>query len=126
MSALARHGEQECKQQEYQPGQQPSEVVYYRHQLFPRRVYARTFDALLAGLGETSLPRYGRALAHERVCEAELASALQSALDERVLPDLKSLIERFRPRDLGLPVVVDSLPVLAIYDEIAATTGEAE
>jgi hypothetical protein len=27
MSALARHGEQECKQQEYQPGQQPSEVV---------------------------------------------------------------------------------------------------
>jgi hypothetical protein len=65
------------------------------------------------------------ALAHERVCEAELALALQTALDERVLPDLKTLIERFRPRDLALPVVVVTLPALAIYDEIAATMGEA-
>jgi transposase InsO family protein len=102
--------------------------LVYRDQLFPRRAYALTFDALLAGLGERPACRVMvglLALAHERVCEAELALALQTALDERVLPDLKTLIERFRPRDLALPVVVVTLPALAIYDEIAATMGEA-
>jgi len=38
------------------------------------------------------------ALAHERTCEAELAVALQAALDDGILPDLKALIERFRRR----------------------------
>ncbi len=40
------------------------------------------------------------ALAHERACEAELAVALQTALDDGVLPDLKALIERFHPKDV--------------------------
>ena len=67
--------------------------LVYRDQLFPRRAYALTFDALLAGLGERPACRVMvglLALAHERVCEAELALALEAALDERVLPDLKS------------------------------------
>ncbi len=38
------------------------------------------------------------ALAHEQACEAELAVALQAALDQGVLPDLTALIERFRPK----------------------------
>jgi hypothetical protein len=42
-----------------------------------------------------------------------------------VLPDLKTLIKRFRPKDLALPAVVVTLPSLAIYDQIAATMGEA-
>jgi hypothetical protein len=102
--------------------------LVYRDQLFPRHAYALTFDALLAGLGERPACRAMvglLALAHERVCEAELALALQTALDEGVLPNLKTLIERFRPRDLALPVVVVTLPTLSIYDEIAATMGEA-
>jgi hypothetical protein len=65
------------------------------------------------------------ALAHERTCEAELAVALQVALDNGILPDLKALIERFRPKDMALPVVVVTLPHLAIYNEITMTTGEA-
>ncbi len=65
------------------------------------------------------------ALAHERACEAELGAVLQAALDDGVLPDLKELIERFRPKGMALPVVIVTLPSLAIYDQIAATVGEA-
>ena len=102
--------------------------LVYRDQLFPRRAYALAFDALLAGLGERPACRVMvgvLALAHERACEAELAVALQIALDDGVLPDLKALIERFRPKDTAVPVVVVTLPSLAIYDQIAATVGEA-
>src|ERR1700678_1105397 len=75
----------------------------------------------------TSLPHHGRilALAFDRSCEAELALALQAALDDDVLPDLAALIERFRPKDAPLPVVVVRLPSLAIYDQIATSAGEA-
>ena len=65
------------------------------------------------------------ALAFERSCEAELALALQAALDDDVLPDLAALIERFRPKDAALPVVVVRLPSFAIYDQIATSVGEA-
>ena len=65
------------------------------------------------------------ALAFERSCEAELALALQAVLDDGVLPDLAALIERFRPKDAALPVVVVRLPALAIYDQIATSVGEA-
>jgi hypothetical protein len=65
------------------------------------------------------------ALAHERACEAELALALQAALDDGVLPDLKALTERFRPKDAALPIVVVRMPSLAVYDQIVATVGEA-
>ena len=102
--------------------------LVYRAQLFPRRAYALAFDALLAGLGERSACRAMvglLALAHERTCEAELAVALQAALDDGILPDLKALIERFRPKGMALPIVVVTLPSLAIYDQIAATVGEA-
>jgi len=65
------------------------------------------------------------ALAHERGCEAELALALQADLDQGVLPDLPTLIERFRPKDVAWPTVVVTLPSLAVYDQIATTVGEA-
>ena len=102
--------------------------LVYRAQLFPRRAYALAFDALLAGLGERAACRAMvglLALAHERACEAELAVALQATLDEGILPDLQVLIERFRPKGMALPLVVVTLPSLAIYDQIAATGGEA-
>jgi hypothetical protein len=100
--------------------------LVYRDQLFPRHAYALAFEALLAGLGEKQACRAMvglLALAHERTCEAELALALQTALDDGVLPDLNALSERFRPKEAALPVVVVTLPPLAIYNEIAATPG---
>jgi hypothetical protein len=102
--------------------------LVYRDQLFPRRAYALAFDALLAGLGERSACRAMvglLALAHERACEAELALALQVALDDGKLPDLNTLIERFRPNNAAVPVVVVTLPPLAVYNDIAATAGAA-
>ena len=102
--------------------------LVYRDQLFPRRAFALAFDALLAGLGERPACRAMvglLALAFERSCEAELALALQAGLDDGVLPDLAALIERFRPKDAPLPVVVVRLPSLAIYDQIATSVGEA-
>ena len=65
------------------------------------------------------------ALAHERACEVELGAVLQAMLDDGILPDLKVLIEHFRPKDMALPVVVVTLPSLTIYDQIAAAVGEA-
>lgn len=102
--------------------------LVYRDQLFPRRAYALAFEALLTGLGERLACRAMvglLTLAHERACEAELAVALQADLDDGALPDLKAMIERFRPKDAALPIVVVTLPSLAIYDEIVATMGEA-
>lgn len=102
--------------------------LVYRDQIFPRRAYALAFDALLAGQGERPACRAMvgiLALAHERTCEAELALALQTLLDDGALPDLKALIERFRPKDIALPLVVVTLPSLAIYNDIAETMGEA-
>src|SRR6202022_2494543 len=102
--------------------------LVYREQLFPRRAYALAFDALLVGLGERPACRAMvglLALAHERACEAELGAVLQATLDDGILPDLKALIERFRPKGMALPVVIVTLPSLAIYDQIAATVGEA-
>jgi hypothetical protein len=102
--------------------------LVYRDQIFPRRAYALAFDALLAGLGERQACRVMvglLALAHERACEAELATAIQSDLDQGALPDLKALTERFRPKDTAWPVVVVTLPDLAIYNEIAMTVGAA-
>lgn len=102
--------------------------LVYRDQLFPRRAFALAFEALLAALGERPACRAMvgiLALAHEQACEAELALALQAALDDGVLPDLTALTERFRPRNAEWPVVVVTLPSLAIYDQIAASQGEA-
>jgi hypothetical protein len=102
--------------------------LVYRDRLFPRRAYALAFDALLASAGEKHACRtlVGLlALAHERACEAELALALEAELDAGALPDLKALTDRFRPKNAAVPVVVVTLPSLAIYDEIGAARGEA-
>ena len=102
--------------------------LVYRDRLFPRRAYAQAFDALLVGAGEKHACRtlVGLlALAHERACEAELALAIEADLDAGALPDLKALTERFRPKNAAVPVVVVTLPSLAVYDEIAAARGEA-
>ncbi len=102
--------------------------LVYRDQLFPRPVFARTFDALLVGSGEKAACRAMvgiLALAHERACEAELALALQADLDRGVLPDLAALIERFRPKDAAVPDVVVTLPSLAVYDQITINAGAA-
>ncbi len=102
--------------------------LVYRDQLFPRRAYARAFDALLAQAGEKAVCRTMvslLALAHERACEAELAIALEEGLNAGRLPSLPALMERFAPKTASAPNVVIALPALALYDAIASLEGAA-
>jgi transposase InsO family protein len=96
--------------------------LVYRDQLFPRRAYARTFEALLAGLPARTACRTMvdiLALAHERACEAELADLLAADLDQGQLPDLPTLRAFFLPDAQAMPEVKVALTPLTAYDELA-------
>jgi hypothetical protein len=97
--------------------------LVYRDQLFPRRAYARAFEALLARESEKQACRTMvglLALAHDRACEAALADAIDVDLDASGLPDLASLRERFKPDQAAIPDVAVALVPLSAYDELAA------
>jgi hypothetical protein len=97
--------------------------LVYRDQLFPRRAYARAFEALLAKEGEKHACRTMvglLALAHDRACEAELAAAIDADLDAGALPDLGRLRERFKPDRIAIPDIAVALAPLSAYDELAA------
>ena len=95
--------------------------LVYREQLFPRRAYRRAFETLLASEGEKRACRTMvglLALAHDRVCEAELAQVIDAELDAGRLPDLDSLGRRFAPDPATIPDVTVELVPLHLYDEL--------
>ena len=97
--------------------------LVYRDQLFPRIAYQRTFEHLLAELPERQACKIMvelLALAHERVCEAELADMLESLLDEKCLPDLAVLRTCFLPDARAFPSVTVAMVPLDLYDDLAA------
>jgi len=97
--------------------------LVYRDQLFPRRPYARAFEALLAKQNEKQTCRTMvglLALAHDRACEAELADAIDADLDAGRLPELDRLRERFTTDRITIPQVAIELVPLCAYDELAA------
>ena len=97
--------------------------LVYRDQLFPRRAYARAFEALLAKESEKKACRTMvglLALAHDRACEAQLAHAIDADLDAGCLPDLGRLCECFKPDPAAIPDVAVELMPLSAYDELAA------
>jgi transposase InsO family protein len=97
--------------------------LVYRDQLFPRRAYARAFEALLARESDKQACRTMvglLALAHDRACEAELAHAIDADLDAGGLPDLDRLRDRFKPDQAAIPNVAVELAPLSVYDELAA------
>jgi hypothetical protein len=102
--------------------------LVYRDQLFPRDVYRLTFDRLLEKLPERSACRLMvdlLALAHDRGCEAELASALAADLSAAQLPDLAMLRARFAPDPAALPeIVVHLMPLIAYEDLLGGTIVE--
>ena len=103
--------------------------LVYRDQLFPRRAYARAFEALLSAESEKQAchTMVGLlALAHDRACEAELAEAINADLDAGVLPDLVGLRERFTPDQIAIPDVAVELVPLAAYDELAAVVPNTD
>jgi hypothetical protein len=103
--------------------------LVYRDQLFPRDAYRLTFDRLLEKLPERSACRLMvdlLALAHERGCEAELATLLAADLAAAQLPDIIALRTRFAPDPAILPeVVVHLTPLIAYEALLGADMGEA-
>ena len=102
--------------------------LVYRDQLFPRQAYARAFEALLAAGNERHACRTMvglLALAHERVCEAELAGVLDAELDAGRLPDLDALHRRFTPDDAAVPDVRVELADIAAYDALLSGASES-
>jgi hypothetical protein len=100
--------------------------LVYRAQLFPRDAYRQTFERLL----EQTLPRSAcrvmvelLAIAHERACEAELATILAADLAAGRLPDLSAIRQRFAPHPASLPTLTIPVVPLAAYDTLL--TGEA-
>ena len=95
--------------------------LVYRDQLFPREAYRLTFDRLLEKLPEKSACRLMvnlLALAHERGCEAELATLLAADLAAGQLPDIAALLARFARDPAALPEVVVRLTPLAAYEAL--------
>lgn len=104
--------------------------LVYRDQLFPREAFHRTFDRLCEGLTDKAACKTMvglLALAHDRACEADLATALSDDLAAGRLPDLAALQARFGPDPVAVPVVEVRLSRLADYDSLVDDTvmGEA-
>ncbi len=101
--------------------------LVYRDQLFPRDAYRLTFEFLRERLAERVACKTMVALlslAHDRSCEAQLASVLADDLDHRRLPDLSALLLRFAPDPARLPEVTVRLAPLSSYDVLMASTTE--
>ena len=105
--------------------------LVYRDALFPRPAYRLAWERLLAA-GD---PRAAcktmvalLALAHERGCEAELATALTEQLQGSGMTgaiDVAALRTRFAPVRAAMPEIVVNLPAVSSYDALLASRGEA-
>jgi hypothetical protein len=95
--------------------------LVYRNQLFPRDAYRLTFDRLLEKIPERSACRLMvdlLALAHERGCEAELATLLTADLAAAQPPDIAALRARFAPDPAALPEIIVHLTPLIAYEAL--------
>jgi hypothetical protein len=93
--------------------------LVYRDQLFPREAYRLTFEFLRQEMAERAACKLMVALlslAHDRSCEAQLATVLADDLDHRRLPDIYALLARFAPDPARLPEVSVQLAPLSSYD----------
>jgi hypothetical protein len=101
--------------------------LVYRDQLFPRDAYRLTFDQLLERSSEKSACQLMvdlLALAHDRGCEAELATILDAGLAADQLPDMAILRERFAPDPAMLPGSTVLLASLADYEVLLGDEPE--
>ena len=102
--------------------------LVYRDALFPREPYRRCFEKALERVSERQACRLAvalLALAHEENCEADLAHAIDRALNAGRLPDLDKLKARFAPRPGRMPSVRIARPLLAGYGTLLDAGGAA-
>jgi hypothetical protein len=98
--------------------------LVYRDHLFPRDAYRLTFERLRERLGDRAACKLMvelLSLAHERTCEAQLATVLTELLATAHLPDMKMLRARFAPNPASLPAVCVKLASLSSYETLAHT-----
>ena len=101
--------------------------LVYRDQLFPRDAYRRSFERLLETAGEKVACQITvelLALAHDRGCEAELATILDAVLDAGQAPDIAALRARFAPDPTALPNSTVQLTPLAAYEALLGADPE--
>ena len=101
--------------------------LVYREQLFPRDAFRHAWDALIATQPARNACRTMvglLALAHDRACEAELASELEAIPDAGELPDLTELQRRFMPSSMTVPDVTVTLPAAIAYDALLSAPQE--
>ena len=101
--------------------------LVYRDQLFPREAYRLTFEFLREELAERTACKMMVALlslAHDRSCEAQLATVLADDLDNRRMPDITALLARFAPDPSRLPQVVVHLAPLSCYDVLVQSGAQ--
>ncbi len=102
--------------------------LVYRDALFPREPYRRCFETALERLSERQACRLAvalLALAHEENCEAELADAIDKALNAGRLPDPGTLKARFAPDPGRMPSIRIATPPLAGYATLLDAGGAA-
>ena len=95
--------------------------LVYRDELFPRAAYRRCFERALERLPERQACRLAvalLALAHEENCEAELAAAIDRALQAGRLPDPGELKARIAPPCATMPGVDVATPPLGGYGSL--------
>jgi hypothetical protein len=100
--------------------------LVYRDALFPRPAYRDAWERLFARGDARAACRTMvglLALAHDRGCEAELAAALTEQLEDGGLPDLTALRARFAPIATAVPDIIVTLPQIASYDVLLATSA---
>jgi hypothetical protein len=102
-----------------------------RDALLPRPAYRLAWERLLAA-GDPKVACRTMvallALAHERGCEAELATALTDQVQGTEVAgaiDLAALQARFAPARVAMPEIVVNLPPVSSYDALLASRGEA-
>ncbi len=103
--------------------------LVYRDQLFPREAYRHMFERLRERLSDRAACKCIvelLSLAHDRACEAELATVLSEYLAADHLPDLAALRTRFAPDPARLPEVCVELAPLSVYETLTRScVGEA-
>jgi hypothetical protein len=95
--------------------------LVYRDRLFPREAYRLMFERLRERLADRLACKTIvelLSLAHDRACEAELATVLTERLAADHLPDLAALRRRFAPDPARLPEVFVELVPLSLYETL--------
>lgn len=92
-----------------------------RDAMFPRSVYAQTWERISLKLSEREACRLMvnlLDLADRANVVAELAAVLEALGERNELPDIDMLRAPFAPRPTLMPFVEVVLPATAVYDEL--------